>query len=133
MIKANELRIGNILNYTGKGNAAYPSGIVAVNEVLSDGINLSMGDSTVYEFELLQPIPLTPEILEKVGFEKDHNTSFFKYPLPLSIAKLSVNPDNGTVWLRKNGNSLNPIDVKYVHQLQNLYFTLSGEELEVNL
>ena len=38
-------------------------------------------------------------------------------------------------WLLNNGKSLHPdgydIEIKYVHQLQNLYFAFTGEELEL--
>ncbi len=78
-----------------------------------------------------QPIPLTPEILEKAGFDewaKGHwkmsNSSCkrgwskeFNYYLPYFELSTYV------------GN----VKLKYVHQLQNLYFALTGEEIEIKL
>ena len=76
------------------------------------------------------PIILTPDILVKCGFKKENGTPFHTIQLPLNICGLSINPNNGMVWLKKNDNLMNPIGGKFLHQLQNLYFILSGEELQ---
>src|SRR5690349_17339716 len=81
MITANELRIGNWVQ-TKEGEA------VQCRNIDADGINLEGwaqpidaggGDIFTHEhfYKGLDPIPLTPEILEKAGFENNE----------LSIAK----------------------------------------------
>ena len=67
----------------------------------------------------IEPIPLTEEWLLKFGFKK--NSEFY---------------ENGKVILIEENNSfhlafLNCSSIKYVHQLQNLYFALCGEELQL--
>lgn len=61
------------------------------------------------------PIPLTPEILEKCGFEK---CSCGGWKHGIHISKY----DNGKLYYKT-------VIIKYLHQLQNLYFALTGEEL----
>lgn len=114
MIKANELRIGNLVE--GKDGVILPVVAFAVEAVNGDnrfGFN---------------PIPLTPEILEKCGFEK--NGCFY-------------NVDNFQLmygYTREEGKffhfCLDEIvafpPFKYLHELQNLYFALTGKELNVN-
>lgn len=129
MIKPNELRIGNKLNYTGLGNSYYPTGIITVEEVLSNGVNLSHGDLTVYEAEKLHPIPLTPQILEKCGFKDVHG----EY---VTLEGIGIYNDGDDYWFcDEDAHEGNVIyygnGFQYVHQLQNLFFALTGEELEI--
>ena len=70
-----------------------------------------------------EPIPLTEEWLIKLGFEKNITTDL--YPT-FSYDILNVN--DGIVYVLNYG-FVNHI--KYVHQVQNLYFTLTGEELKL--
>ena len=70
-----------------------------------------------------ESIPLTEEWLIKLGFEKNITTDL--YPT-FSYDILNVN--DGIVYVLNYG-FVNHI--KYVHQVQNLYFTLTGEELKL--
>ena len=70
-----------------------------------------------------EPIPLTEEWLIKLGFKKNITTDL--YPT-FSYDILNVN--DGIVYVLNYG-FVNHI--KYVHQLQNLYFVLTGEELKL--
>jgi hypothetical protein len=74
---------------------------------------------------IVQPIPLTPEILEAAGFE--HNPK----------SELWI---NWVICFDKNlqcfisiGREEQDIEINYLHQLQNLYFSLTGTELKVSL
>lgn len=114
MIQPQEIRIANYIEYNGE--------IIKL-----DGSLLCCYIQNELEFPL-NPIPLTEEILLKLGFEKltskkdgfladtytcKKGTSFIVY---FDGVRLSV-----SFW---QGN-----EKKYVHQLQNLYFALTGEEL----
>jgi hypothetical protein len=70
-----------------------------------------------------EPIPLTEEWLIKLGFEKNITTDL--YP---TFSYDIVNVNDGIVYVLNYG-FVNHI--KYVHQLQNLYFTLTREELKL--
>jgi hypothetical protein len=67
-----------------------------------------------------EPIPLTEDWLLKFGFKQDSD-------LKNSICRYGI-------WFNKNNMeatylSQKLIKIKYVHQLQNLYFALVGEDL----
>lgn len=108
MIQANELRIGNWVNDKSVG-------YVQVNWLTFHPDNLKN----------TEPIPLTPEILENAGFEAlDHgarDTSFCRNNFFLRWYVIEE-------VVRYEGR-----EIKYLHQLQNLYFALVGEELKVEL
>jgi len=116
MVKANELRIGNLIyelvqDFNEGGR--FLDGAKEIIIVDADIIKFVSENEGCYE-----PIPLTPEILEKCGFEFIPEAGYFSYKLknkPQGIDAIKV------------GNGI------YVHQLQNLYFALTDEELEIKL
>lgn len=108
MIQANELRIGNLVK-----NKYGDIGQV-------DIVWLRL----VTEGEIFEPIPLTEEILLKCGFEKKVN-----YVKGMTI-------QDGIAFFDDNEfghDKEDEIECKYLHQLQNLYFALTGQELTIEL
>ena len=82
-----------------------------------------------YNPKLAEPIPLTEEWLVKFGFEEIDGF------LTLDLGSFS-----GARFIFWYGDVLNLFcksdmmlskQIKYVHQLQNLYFALTGEELTI--
>lgn len=116
-MKANELRIGNLILYSGK--------IEPVIKIESDTLVMV---NDLYLDEELEYIPLTEEWLLKFGFEKDWSesgqiTAWYK------IGKWRVYFDNGKYFFCNGLDFLTKI--QFVHQLQNLYFALTGEGLTI--
>lgn len=78
-----------------------------------------------------KPIPLTEEWLVKFRFvnfviEYTQNTSFY-----VCIDENNGFANEGKLLIIQDGAPMFSSPCKYVHQLQNLYFALTGEELEV--
>ena len=129
MIKANELRIGNWYNHNGEYCQVSPSTILEVWESPRKWV---------------QPIHLTPEILGKSeGFEMIlWNGVFRQYYFSITnntVLSLFFGEyigfenrlDKVTFGTHPyySGCTYGNFPVKYLHQLQNLYFALTGEEL----
>ena len=123
---ANELRIGNwVLHTNGNGDFTFE-----IEEILAKGINVvHNGGIWFIKYEYIEPITITPEILEKCGFDYDAS-----YDVP------KVQKGNFILWGYENEFGANfghieqlDVSVKHLHQLQNLYFALCGEELNVQL
>lgn len=108
MINANELRIGNYGLSGGQELMITAQGIV----YLQNG-----------EMEF-NPIPLTKEWLLKFGFDKKFNKGKITV-----IPNGRLNYENGRTYF--NSWTIMEKQPEYVHQLQNLYFALTGEELTV--
>ena len=129
MIQSNELRIGNWVEWVFPNRNNQPNKFQFC-EIESIRTSLVGVLGSAYGYDQIQPIPLTPEILEKCGFEKTNridfgepNPCYTNFSLSLMIRHNSYFID----WMGGN------IEVKYLHQLQNIYFSLTGEELDVKL
>lgn len=104
-ILANELRIGNWVKYK-----KYPLKLLASEIVLIEQGKIKC-----------EPIPLTREVLEKCGFQASNVGNHIMYKNGVIIFF-----EKGKWGIRCDSRcSLN-----YLHQLQNLYFALTGEELD---
>jgi len=118
-MEAKELRIGNW----------YERNDYSKHQItIDDLVYLSKGE----DIKRIRPIPLTEEILLKCGFKKDGSSDYFTeeyegvyFAFSKSQSKFNISSDY---------DGLITISIpKYFHQLQNLYWCLCKEELEVNL
>jgi hypothetical protein len=127
MIQANELRIGNLVLFKGEVDVIIEIGQAGNGFCENNGyFNFDTGT--------IAPIPLTPEWLERCGFEyKEPNYT----KMPLSIGKNFFRDGTGNydgfVLRHKFEYCIQVLVIKDLHQLQNLYFALTGEELKIEL
>lgn len=120
-MEANELRKGNLLQ--GGKVLNFDNCVVKFTDKLHSVYGLN--------HPLCRPIPLTEQWLIDFGFERnnriDVNLGMKKTPV-WSLYSFSITIwDNGRLFYDWIGGN---IEVKYLHQLQNLYFALIGEELK---
>ena len=80
---------------------------------------------------MIEPIPLTEEWLIKFGF-RYYNNHIYVFPNndSLRLWGFSWNVQQYLMGLDEFVDIPTP-SIKYVHQLQNLYFALAGEELTI--
>ena len=123
-MKAQDLRIGNNIFHRNKAITVNWQELKWIQE----------------ENNNFQPIPLTEEILLKFGFSTtdykkgyigiDHKAggiiTDFVLTYPLVIGEFQKH----FIW---EHSKFKYNELKYVHQLQNLYFALTNEELTINL
>jgi hypothetical protein len=141
MIKTNEVRRGNLVAYARKehkrGNVpeAFKKGLI-IEEIETesficfDGLNFLCGFSA----DSLEGIPLAPGVLEKLGFKyREHLQDFYlKFGGNNAIIIIRDTPlHNETKIAPSNGGSATAKPCHFLHDLQNLYFTLTGEELDI--
>lgn len=80
--------------------------------------------------ECATPIPLTEEWLRKAGFFKGKDDYFGTEPIFTQVICIYSHGENVFSLYRYNDAH---VYVEYVHQLQNLYHALTGEELNFDL
>lgn len=116
MIQANELMLDNWVLESG-----IPTRIIAIDK------------TQCYTWQLrwtatanLQPIPLTPEIMLQCGFVKNNKQFIRVYNEQGNI--ITINDILGVLTL-----SSYDVELSSLHQLQNLYFSLTGTPLIIDL
>lgn len=112
MIKITELRVGNIV---------YQKTLSAVEEKTIHPLDFG---TKHYDGELdFMPINLSAEWLVRLGFKIIYETTFETTENYFRIRKIN----NEYFWL--NNDECPDIELKNIHQLQNLYFALTEKEL----
>lgn len=126
-MKSTDLRIGNwVINHLAEPD----DNPQMVYDVLYDSINTMTSEGVPYD--MVSPIPLTESILVKCGFKTIPETLKFK---EYKNRNVEIHLFEGSIkWagIDINEESLR-IDVKFVHELQNLFLSLYGEELTITL
>jgi hypothetical protein len=134
-MKSNELRTGNLLNYDTAEGETLPTKI--------DWQDLKWLSEDEKGFNLVHsPIPITEEWLLKFGFTNIDNTNIYvKSMHKIGAEKLKslavyIDENNYTIaivdyYTGVEKTDLLHLDYEFVHQLQNLYFALTGEELTI--
>tara|TARA_R110000822_G_scaffold233483_2_gene364915 strand:+ start:131 stop:478 length:348 start_codon:yes stop_codon:yes gene_type:complete len=107
-MEARELRIGNLVAF-----------YYGDEGLLAEKVNYNDLEFIHQNPQLYKPIPLTEEWLLKFGFD-------------IQLVEIVL----GEFYLKKTENHFeyycnNRVQIKYVHQLQNLYFALTSKELEI--
>ena len=119
-MRVEELRVGNWVNYLGD-NMQFDE--IDLSYLFNPSIDIYKTD--------LEPIPLTEEILLKCGFEKSawDNYSTFRNMF-CSEGCVVISLEHSCIEI---GDLMLDINIKHLHQLQNLYFELTNKELEIEL
>jgi len=124
-MEVQELRIGNLVT-TVEGTKHFGKELEI--EFLTNNncydLDAPLDSINGYELNKVIPIPLTEEWIVRFGFAS-YKLSGFNY-FGNSKIKIAHTFDNRNIFFEVNA-SLAPLE--YVHQLQNLYFALTGEEL----
>jgi hypothetical protein len=116
-MKKQDFRFGNLVNY----NEGGISQVIGVHQFGLDVMDEDL-EEIYMEYENFSGIPITEEWLLKFGFEKVAD----RYRLKKGWHWIEVNKFSYYI----DGKQYGLID--YVHQLQNLYHALTGEELNEN-
>jgi len=130
-MKANELRIGNLVNCTNHKHIQFFE--IEMFYGLSDfKPKLEYEDLTI-SFHTCKPIPLTEEWLLKFGFENNSfdNFCYLHFNPRMAIRFLNFNSAECEIIQDDKYISFKWKHIEYVHQLQNLYFALTGKDLSM--
>ena len=128
-MEAQELRISNYFEYRIQDKLDERKDWWEVSQI--DVNDLVILDSNIdYDY---RPIPLTEEWLVKFGFEHT-KTPYVRRPpncklfilAGIILVRSKIKDSQNIYW-----HNWTDTKIQYVHQLQNLYFALTGEELTI--
>lgn len=122
-ISATELRIGNLVDLYGSIATVQRFDF---NDRPPNGLAVDKG----------KPIPITPERLERAGFEPNGKNRWMMTGILFDIVFNSISdPEfigrSEGYYLLKAGIILNDIAIEYIHHFQNTIKDLTGKELEI--
>lgn len=130
-----ELRIGNIVSYySSERKESVP---FYVEQIFVDEVEIENGEEGFrIMVDRLYGIPLTDELLLKCGFKREH-CGFSNDYIELSYGRFlcGIGKDYDDVLFVSLNCAEYPVsdEVRHLHQLQNIYYALTGKELEVEL
>lgn len=141
MIKA-KYQEGNIVNHYYDGDEHEQ--VTVVGQVYDRvHIQLPTGGGTDVDIKTIEPIPLTPEWLERCGFKEEKKGFYVNYNRKdtegccLDFLTLRRHEVSAFYELGREHEDYfelytqNKHRILHLHQLQNLYFALTGEELTI--
>lgn len=143
MIDPRELRIGNYISYyIYDQQNPYPDRIKSIyfgDESKEYRLEMESGKFSLGHLTIqgIKPIPLTEDILMKCGFDEDWESGFIVYKIEVKDSyghkfDISLVKDDSGISFNYVCWDIN-CGVKYVHELQNLYYDLTKTELNVQL
>jgi len=138
MILAKELRIGSLINVNHQVRIDNTEELLLINPTFIIEKIDEDGDIIIYsEFENLhiscnlediEPIPITEDVLVKLEKIEKKADGLFILKLPFNYEIRIIEGKKGyTFWVQ---NTMISASIDHIHQLQNLYFTLTNEELK---
>lgn len=115
-----ELRIGNLIER---------NGVIAKIELINNEIDevYFIGEDFYYNDFCcnINPIELTEDLLLNFGFRTEENYCF-------ELDNIAINTKRELMWIyTKCRNNVELMMPEYVHQIQNIYFDLTGCELTI--
>jgi len=119
-MNANELRIGNWVKTNTQIVGTNSPEFGKITQIYMDGFSVDYH----YPAKWYEPIPLTTEILEKSGFIIDEEMGVSR----LFTDSFCFDYYDGCFWFKTS-----QIEIKYLHQLQNIIFALTFKELNIAL
>jgi hypothetical protein len=145
-MKTNELRIGNWV----KRNLPTDMTYAKVLEIIHNGLLVQDKDGYIgCSMNFIEPIELTEELMLNIGFKKVFQSKMTKGKFELNVDMEDNEFLNIVYHVYASGNtnlnitqrrcaslcddSIDKSGIKYLHQLQNAYYLLTNEELEVKL
>lgn len=127
-MESQELRIGN--------NIWRPCCYDEVVEIRENGIIGLDNLRGLISYGEIEPIPITEELLLKIGFEKGQGDGYASYkinPYDGHIIEVTIHESGIDAFIQYIFGSCHLRSIKHLHELQNIVFTITGKELEVRL
>lgn len=132
-----ELRIGNFVGYKDfqhfyevrsfSNHRLHPVNLIEHENNTGYAVDCELGD--------LKPIPLTPKLLEAAGFSCSEGSRVWMMKIKYQDGDYpcTLQQTGDGIQICRSGIGAITAPVYFIHQLQNLFFSLVGTELNINL
>jgi len=137
-MQPHELRVGNLVGYNELIGAILQINWDAIELLTQEYVSGVYAPGMIYE--TVRPIPLTKEWCLKLGFvEQENHVGLIarspgypsqRFDIDYWEQESEIFMKSGR-WKRYNMNCFKMRHIKHVHEIQNLYYVLTGEELSL--
>lgn len=141
-MEVKELRVGNYVKYNGSIVSVYAISNPTPNKDkhFNNKARVTLWCNGLIDaiIDKIEPIPITEELLLKIGFKKDVDAnSRYRYAIDNCLFEIRL-CDIGTlikleVYCEDNVRKVHLPKTPNLHQLQNAYYLVVGKELEITL
>ena len=137
-MEINELRIGNWVKVN---DPIFGVNTYKVATIRDNGI-ITLSDNISCLVDNIEPIELTGDILINIGFKKGYSEIYSKtikvdfYEYNISCQNVKDNKYSFVAYGYKNGELKRKMildNIQYLHELQNVFFSFTNQELEMKL
>lgn len=140
-LESKELRIGNYINAHGGNDVTFckkgmPRFLARISSIYIIGFSYEAIEKMPdYYHKDIEPISITEEWLLKFGFEKEYESKFRRVfvllnkEMAFTFNFSKVNNEKSVFEIK--GLNVDMYLVQFVHQVQNLFHSLTGEELMI--
>lgn len=125
-MRTNELQLGNRLLLEGEECIVVGIQDENISTVSSEALKIGSGELQVGAIDDYDPIQLTYKVLEEVDFTANDDGDFTYPDNPFIILQDFDAVDEVGFVLRINGGYY---EIKYLHELQNIFSTITGKQL----
>lgn len=136
-MEAQELRIGNIVKIDDEYLGPIEGKVTSLNEKAEVELLLSVNKGNLGYCRCgsddIFPIPITEELLLKIGFKKENEHIAVKPDKNCLVhfPNHFITGEYFVIAFARLPGMLSTIPIKHLHQLQNAYYLVTGEELEI--
>lgn len=121
-----DFRIGNLVKFEGR--------IFEIDSISKEFPTLNTDEFGigVVDWKNIEAVPLSEDVLVKLGFKKDelNNCIYISIPDLKTEIHFEIFAAGLVCVIYSSTGSVVPNDIEYAHQIQNLFHSLTGEELK---
>lgn len=133
MMNSKELRIGNIIRCTHHLPIGFRVPLMihaSITEIREGMVGTTEG---FYKFSDIAPIALTTEIIIKIGVKSISDTEYIISKNTENEPDIYLLKEMNEFYLSSDKGGKCSVAVESLHQLQNLYYVLTGRDLNINI
>ena len=124
MIDVKELRIGNLVCFIDETGAS--------PDYIETTVDMMVIQHAIKQDDFFQGIPITEERLIEIGFVEVMSNDYYKF-FDFGEFRVFIHRSGDSVFIHWRGCEIDHlINNCFIHSIQNLFYALTGQELDVS-
>lgn len=133
MVDGKELRLGNVVRCMHHLPIGFNTPAMVYSRVIEVRETTIETTEGFFKFKDVGPVQITVEILTKCGVTRKSDHEFVFPKTHARRPDVELLEETGLYYLKNSNGEKYSIPFEYLHQLQNLYYALTGSDFKINL